>query len=221
LRDGLVQLLVAKEGHVGRSAKPPSAAERAGPIEGVVEELHVDHERRGLVVRFLLRENGDGEHPGSALTPVEMRGEELLGVLVDGHRVSLAAAARGSDGTARPVEIWNLTTNAAVGMSRPRLASRLVRGLAPAEIRTALISALVGAGISIAFSRGGGETPSVAPGDGDDRSVGDWLIAGGIVLAAVALLCLIARADRRRGWVASALVGLVAGLSASFVLLAD
>jgi hypothetical protein len=218
----LVQLLVAKEGHVVRSTRPqPSAAERAGSIEGVVEELHVDHERRGLVVRFLVRENGDGEHPGGALTPVEMRGEQLLGVLVDGHRVSLAAAARGSDGTARPVEIWNLTTNAAVGMSRPRLARRLVRGLAPAEIRTALISGLVGAAISLAFSSGR-DTASVAPGDGDKGpSVADWLIAGGIVLAAAALLQLIARAGRPQGWVASALVGLAAGLAASFVLLAD
>jgi hypothetical protein len=209
-----------------RSARPkPSAAERPGPIEGVVEELHVDHERRGLVVRFLVRENGDAEHPVSPLTPVEMRGEELLGVLVDGHHVSLTAAARGSDGTARPVEIWNLTTNAAVGMSRPRLARRLVRTLAPAEIRTALISALVGAGISIAFSSGGDNPsavpPPAEPGDSDNSTVADWLIAGGIVLAALALVRLIARADRRRGWVASALVGLVAGLSASYVLLAD
>jgi hypothetical protein len=203
-------------------AKPPSAAERTGPIEGVVEELRVDHERRGLVVRFLVRANGDGERAGGdALTPVEMRGEQLLGVLVDGHRVSLAAAARGSDGTARPVEIWNLTTNAAVGVSRPRLTRRLVRGLAPAEIRTALISALVGAGISIAFSRGGGDVPSAAPTDDDNPSIADWLIAGGIVLAAVALVRLITRVDRRWGALASALVGLLAGLSASYVLLAD
>src|SRR5881397_3091601 len=111
-------------------------------VEGTVGALKIEEEGGSRVLRFLVQPDE------GAPVPIEMRGEQLRGVLIEGHRVDIRFAGRSldrGDATLRPRELRNLTTNGVVCMWRPGWLRSAVRMMSPGEFRSAAISAVVGA----------------------------------------------------------------------------
>src|SRR5262245_23103656 len=140
------------------------STESSAAYEGTVTDLQVEQAPGKVVVRFLLRLDD-----GSPVA-VEMRGEDLRGLLSNGHRVAVPPAGPGrasDDATLRAARIKNLTTGGVVELWRPGLFRRATRALAPCEVRSAVISAGVGGSIAVAlsalFRSGGGGGGSPAP----------------------------------------------------------
>jgi hypothetical protein len=114
-------------------------------IEGVVSSVSVGFESNTQVLRFVVQPDD-----GNAV-PVEMRGEQLRGVLTDGHRVAIEVSGSGHpqrDPTLHPTELRNRTTNALVVMWRPGRIKRSLRWLGPSQVVPAVVAALVGAAVA-------------------------------------------------------------------------
>jgi len=190
------------------------STENSTAYEGTVTDLQVEQAPSKVVVRFLL-----GLDDGTPL-PVEMRGEELRGILSNGHRVAVPSPSSGGtsdDATLHATRIKNLTTGGIVELWRAGLARRSTRALAPGEVRSAVISAAVGGSIAVAFSAlhsGGGRssgTSSTPTGSGGF----DWELLIAVLVGALAVLALFLWyfwARKRRG--GRALLGFSVGLLA-------
>jgi hypothetical protein len=193
-------------------------------VAGTVARLREDSDgERRRVVRFVLSD-ADG-----ALLAVEMRGEELRGVLNDGDSVAVSRASRALDGVFRPSELWNRTTDSRVEMWSPSLRRRVVRAVGPADIWKAAVAAGVGAvaGLVPALAReesSGPETPGPTPPRLPEEAGPSTVL---LVVAAIALPALVAivlatrrsnrvRAAARR-WTPVA-VGLALGLAVALIL---
>jgi LPXTG-motif cell wall-anchored protein len=149
--------------------------------EGVVRGLSATDENGRRVLRFVL------ECDGRSL-PVEMRGEELRGVLSEGDRVQLADAPMRS-GTVLAAYLINLSTNARVEMWRPSKQVRLVRlGAALGKtIVSTVVTTLVGVVIGAIFVKGFG-----APGAGGRVGQGQTGTHTRQVVAVIVGVCVLA-----------------------------
>lgn len=107
------------------------------PIEGTARRVRIQDEGVDTVLRFVLESD---QTPNSI--PVEMRGQQILGILNEDDRVSLSVegSVRDQDGVARPQQIQNLTVQSRVRVSRSRWPSRVVTS----PLASAIISAIVG-----------------------------------------------------------------------------
>ena len=82
-------------------------------IQGAVHSVHVDQERGGVVLRFVIKLVS-----GEKLA-VEMRGYEVRGLLeVDDQIVIRGRRLRDRDGVIRPREVWNITNGSTVTVRR-------------------------------------------------------------------------------------------------------
>jgi hypothetical protein len=202
----------------------PASASEPHQREGTVRRLALADEGRSRVLRFVL-ETDSGE-----LLAVEMRGDELRGVLGEGDRVRLPGAAAGADGTSRPRSLANLTTGARVEMRRTHRALRSARALG-AQVVAAAVGAIVSASIALGFSLFSaaedpgssrpGVNPLPPPPPRDDLS---WWEVGVVVALAAVLLAVGLHAvrgrSRRLRW--SFAVGFAVPLAVAAVLaLAD
>jgi len=184
-----------------------------GLVEGVVERLRdeVEGEHR-RVVRFVVR-TGNGR-----LHAVEMRGEQLDGVLNDGDSVAVGEASRTADGTLRPRTVRNASTGSLVAMStRPFHRQLLSVGLS--DIWKATASALAGAAVGLAFTalKSGGSSGTSAGPSAPDDAWPELLFPIGVFLVLVGLVAL--RRWRSGRW-SPVLIGLVFGLTAGAALIA-
>jgi hypothetical protein len=128
-------------------------------MDGIVTKLRVQPEGKELILRFVL------ERPDGADVAVEMRGEQLRGVLDDGDRVALPDNNRqiaAVDKVARPRELQNLTTESVVYMWRPAPPRRALRYVG-SIVGTTAISSVVGSLVTAFIVGGGGDD---APGGG-------------------------------------------------------
>ena len=198
-------------------------AERSPALhEGTVTRLRIEVEGAGaVVVRFVL-DGDDGER-----TPVEMRGERVLGVLDEGDRVAIDAQATRDrhDTTLRPLTLTNVTTGGTVELERPSWITRAGRAVGVREIRSAAISAGVGGLIAVyvaqLFTESGAPQGIDRVPTEDEVSVTAVALTLLLVFAVVATLWLLVR--RRLPWRLpkwSPLVGLAIGLLAVGLALA-
>jgi hypothetical protein len=179
-------------------------------VERLRDEAEGEHRR---VVRFVLRTADEGLHA------VEMRGEQLDGVLNDGDSVAVSEASRAADGTLRPRTVRNASTGSVVAMSTRPFHRRLLKAVGLSEIWKATVSAVVGAAVGLAFTAFQGESkPGAIPGEPTtDDAWPELLVPIGLLLAVLALLALL---RWRRGRWSASLVGLAFGLAASAVVIA-
>jgi hypothetical protein len=83
-----------------------------GKVQGTVGSVRVDEEKHATVLRFVVAS-------GEEQIPVEMRGQEIKGVLEVGHEVAIEAPdGRDPDGVLRPKAVENLTTSSRVVVSQ-------------------------------------------------------------------------------------------------------
>lgn len=115
----------------------PENADVEGTVEHLETEARGEHKR---VIRFRLKLD-DGR-----LQAVEMSGETLSGVLVNGDRVSLSRASVSPiDGTARPACVWNRSSESRVELAEATRKQRFARFLGIRGWPTLAIGALFGA----------------------------------------------------------------------------
>jgi hypothetical protein len=134
------------------------------PREGLVTRRTIGSEGPDVVLRFVIS-SGEGE-----ITPVEMRGRRLLGLLDDGDHVSIAdeMTILGPDGIWRPRYIENRTTGSTVEAWRPPRFADPLR-LLLTSIMSAAVGAVVSAFIgSILVLRQSSEPSPASPGPGID-----------------------------------------------------
>ena len=150
-----------------RRRQPPAAG---GRVEGTATAVRVDVEGSRSVLRFVLRVDDD------RIVPVEMRGDEVRGVLTEGDRVAIDGFRPGE--TLRPTSIDDLTTASPVEVWAPTGIGRL---LAHGELRTAALSAVVTSGIGLAVgwlqsepSSGAGPGPIAPTPPPDEGGPGAW-----------------------------------------------
>lgn len=180
----------------------------------MVERLRVEAEgEHRRVVRFVLRTADERLHA------VEMRGEQLNGVLNDGDTVTVSEASRAPDGTLRPRTVRNASTGSIVGMSMPPFHRRLLKAVGLSDIWKAAVSAVVGAAVGLAFTVFESQ-PSQGAVPGEPTPDDAWpelLIPIGLLLM---VLALVAIRRRRSGRWSPVLVGLALGLAAAAALIA-
>ena len=193
-----------------------------GAQQGTVTRLRVEAEGAdAVVVRFVLA-GDEGER-----TPVEMRGERVLGVLDEGDHVIVAEEEAGDrhDATLRPSTITNVTTGGTVELERPTRMTRAGRAIGLREIKNTAISAGVGGVIAVviaqALSTSEATQGGVAPGPEDEASVAAVVLAlSGIFLFLAALWLLVRRRLPERSPKWSPLVGFAIVLVAVGIALA-
>jgi hypothetical protein len=182
-------------------------------VEGVVERLRDESEgEHRRVVRFVLR-TADGR-----LHAVEMRGEQLDGVLNDGDSVSVGDATRAADGTLRPRTVRNASTGSLVAMSTRPFHRRLL-GLGLSDIWKATVSAVVGAAVGLAFTVFESQ-PSQGAIPGEPTADDAWPELIVPILLLLVVLALAALRRWRRGRWSPVLIGLALGLMAAAALIA-
>ena len=148
-----------------------------------------------------------------------MRGEQLDGVLNDGDTVAISEASRAPDGTLRPGSVRNVSTGSLVAMSRRRFHRRLF-GVGLSDIWKATVSAVVAAGVGLAFAALSttGEEDGASGGEPTPDSVWpDLLLPIGVFLG---LLGLVALRRWRSGRWSPLLIGLTVGLTAAAAVIA-
>lgn len=182
--------------------------------EGTVRRLTSTDEGGHRVVRFVL------ETEARSL-PVEMRGDELRGVLGEGDQVRLADAPV-RNGTVLATHVDNVTTGARVEMWRPSSRVRMARlGLALAKTAaTAVVTGLVGVLIGAIFvaRKSGAQGPHGGePGTSDGDVVAFAVIFGLSLAVALAALYLWHRSRGRKAPVAL-LIGAAIGAVAAALL---
>ena len=114
--------------------------------QGSVQNFRIDQEGSTVVMRFVLEQN-DG-----TLTPIEMRGSRVNGVLADGDNVLVTEQKLDRDGVLRPNRVQNLTTNSMVQVGRRGLVRRMP-GMVFGLIGSATLS--IGSGVIITILLGG------------------------------------------------------------------
>jgi hypothetical protein len=185
-----------------------------------VRNLRESPEGKGRVLRCVLS-TVDGR-----AYPVEMRGDELRGVIDEGDRVAVALEAvsgRRDDPTLRPREIRNLTTGGVVEMWRADLLHRALRALPISAVLTAAVSAAVGAavgaGLAGALGDEGGQGIAPPPQDqGDDTLVIAGLVAAGLLALGAAAIALVRVTSRR--WIGRRALLVAGGFLVGFALVA-
>lgn len=207
---------------MGVASPRGTAAARSPDVrEGTVQRFTAGQEGREQVVRFVL-------DTGDRLVAVEMRGDELRGIISDGDRVSVTPTG-GDDGTLRPRELANLTTNAHVEMWQAPFRLRAARfvgvSVATATV-SAVVSALVGLTFAAVFATKAAPPgkPGPAPPNRVGGSAGNFdYVALIAALAAGAVLVLIyfwLASRRRRPIRAAVIAGLALGAVAVGLVLA-
>jgi hypothetical protein len=193
-------------------------------VEGSIQRLRDDVEgERRRVVRFVL-----GRADGSVVA-VEMRGEQLRGVVNEGDAVAVSQASVTLDGVFRPSELWNQTTSSRVEMWSPSRTRRVVRAIGFADIWKAAVAAGVGAvaGLVSTLARdepGGTVNPGPGPPQREPEAgyPPPVLVIVAIALAATVVIVLASRRSSRvrsaaRRW-APVLAGLMVGLAVALIL---
>jgi hypothetical protein len=181
-----------------------------------VRRLTAGQEGRERVLRFVLETDADGP------VAVEMRGDELRGILCDGDHVSIPASEV-AGGTLWPRALANLSTGATVEMWQAPLRLRLVRfvGVAVATAAvSATVSAFVGLGLHEMWSSSGSQDVR-PPGPGRVRSHESFDYAPlivAVVIAAILILVYLWLGRRQGRSVRSAvLAGLAVGVIVGLV----
>lgn len=152
-----------------------------GKIQGTVGSVRVDEERHATVLRFVVAS-------GEERIPVEMRGQEVQGVLEVGDEVAIEApGGRDPDGVLRPKAVDNLTTSSRVVVSQT-LMRRLGRSML--NVGVSIAAGAVSTVVATLAMEGGVEARGV--------SVVPGVIALAIGLAVAALVFYLI-AIRRRG----------------------
>jgi hypothetical protein len=199
----------------------PSAVADSEHVEGVARRVRIDNEGGGCVLRFVVHTD-DGRQ-----VPVEMRNRVVLGVLDNGDRVTFDRAA--GTGTARPRQIVNLSTNAAVEVPASGRLERWSGLVGLRDVRTAVIPALVTAGVGYftnAFKSGNEEAEPARPGPNQREpaeSTSSWwwllLVAGTLVVVA-ALFLVMRRGPFGRQVAVRRVLAVVAGVALGIAALA-
>jgi hypothetical protein len=135
-------------------------------VKGTAERVRRDQESGKTVLRFVLAK------PDGSRVAVEMRGEEIRGVLDEGDPVVFDAGPRDVtiDGVQRPLRLRNESTGSfVVAWQRPWL----VRTLKPFSVM--LASALISSGVTIFLTglggiRGSNAEPAFPGASGDEGS---------------------------------------------------
>jgi hypothetical protein len=193
--------------------------------EGTVARLRLDQEgATNIVMRFVLNQD-DGES-----RPVEMRGEQLRGVINAGDRVAVSeerSVGEAQDATLRPSSIRNLSTSGVVEMWRPRRSARVIRAIGLGEVRSSAISAAVGGVIAVAigsvFTEDGAQAPPPGelPSGSSEPSIVGLLVVLSIVFVFASVVWLsVRRITSRRLPKWSVVIGLAVGLIAIGIPLA-
>jgi hypothetical protein len=119
-----------------------------GKIQGTVGSVRVDEERHATVLRFVVTS-------GEEQIPVEMRGQEIKGVLEVGHEVAIEApGGRDPDGVLRPKAVENLTTSSSVVVSQTpmrRLGRSMLNGsvsIAAGAVSTVVATLVMPGGVA-------------------------------------------------------------------------
>jgi hypothetical protein len=135
-------------------------------MKGVVSRVRRDQEGAASVLRFVI--TAEDGRPAA----VEMRGQEIRGVLDDGDLVVLRPESQGppADGVHRPRAVENRTTGSAVTAWRPSLPQRAAKPLL-----AALVSAAISSGVTFCFGLLLTSEEAASPTAGVDGSEGtDW-----------------------------------------------
>ena len=111
-------------------------------IKGNVRTVRIDHEGNDVILRFMM------ESGGHQKIPVEMRGQQVLGVLEIGDEIVIdVARIRDRYGVMRPKQVTNLTTDSVVRVTSPgffsktgRFLSSLIVSVASTVLTTVLVS---------------------------------------------------------------------------------
>jgi hypothetical protein len=203
-------------------SSPASAAADGSQavLDGTVERLASTEEADQRVLRFLL-------HTDSGFVPVEMRGDELRGVVSDGDHVQFAGS-RASDGTAHPRTLTNLTTGAQVELWTAPRGLRVARFVGTSAVTAglgAVVSGLIGVAIGAVFSSRSSGSQSPPPGPPPSDGSSGWSGTSiGLLCFLIGLLLIVAyliRARRRRRTIRVAVVvGLAIGAIVSGVTVA-
>ena len=91
-------------------------------IKGRVKKVRIDHEGNTVILRFMM------ESPGRQKVPVEMRGQQILGVLEIGDEVMIDAGhIRDRYGVMRPQQVRNLTNESVVRVATPGFFKKIGR----------------------------------------------------------------------------------------------
>ncbi len=196
----------------------PLPGRRAGGnvrgVDGVAKRVQRDREGAASVLRFVL-EGDDG-----ASAAVEMRGNEIRGVLDDGDRVALPTGSGppGADRVHRPAIVHNQTTGSSVTAWRPSALRRLATPLlttAGTAIVSSMVTLVVGALVTGESDSAQSVGPGVGPADGGGTDAdGLWVVFAVGAAGAVAWFSILARRRRReRRPIAGVLAGLTIGLA--------
>jgi hypothetical protein len=109
-------------------------------IKGSVKTVRIDHEGNTVILRFMM------ESGGHQKIPVEMRGQQILGVLEIGDEVMIdVARIRDRYGVMRPPQVRNLTTDSVVRVASPGFFSKTGRFLSSlaASITSGVLTAVL------------------------------------------------------------------------------
>jgi hypothetical protein len=91
-------------------------------IQGSVKTVRIDHEGDNVILRFMM------ECAGSQKIPVEMRGQQILGVLDIGDEIMIdIRRIRDRYGVLRPQQVRNLSTDSVVRVKSPGFFSKMGR----------------------------------------------------------------------------------------------
>jgi len=160
-------------------------------VDGIATRVQRVSEGGAAVLRFLVT----AEDGSSAA--VEMRGDEIRGLLGDADLVRFTAPARPpADGIHRPLAVENLTTGSLITAWRP---SRLQRAGKP--LLTMLLSAVVSSLVTLIFAaltQTGGGAPSVEPGPGERDTGGGAAAVVSVVVAVLGVIWFLTFGRRRR-----------------------
>ena len=161
--------------------------------------------------------------PDAGSVAVEMRGQEIRGLLSDGDRVVVSDLdSADADGIYRPVRVRNCTTASNVTAWRPPLVKRIIAPLGMVAWTTA-VSSIVG--LIVGTLLGGGTLPSADGAAPVDESPFESVhplvfIVGGSALLSIAGFATVGARRRRRGeriWPAAP--GVLIGVSLAYLVL--
>jgi hypothetical protein len=151
------------------------------PIEGTASHVQIRNEDAGAVLQFVFQSDQAQDS-----FVVEMRGQQIRGMVNDGDRISLGeGSVRGQDGIAHPDHVENLTIHSTVTVVRREWPSKLLSGPWTAGIISAVMGAIAGSITTKFFNAGASQNFTFAPGN---TGGSDFWVIGALVGLAVASL---------------------------------